>query len=167
VAVDPPDGSGLETDDLLALAADAANRAWELAGGEGDGGLALDVEADLARRGAAALGTPRFARLAVRSRTPERQLLRLATAWKHGGQAGLDVLGEPWDPPAEVMEEARSVVAGLLKGQRVRTDGNRLSGGDVHLRYGRDGRWYLCERRGGGWDVVAPPAPDPASLVRP
>ena len=57
------------------------------------------------------------------------------------------------------------MVAGLLSGQRVRADANRLSGGDVHLRYSRDGRWYRCERRGGGWDVVAPPSADPAQLV--
>jgi len=167
VGVDPPEGSGLTTDDLLALAADAAGRAWQLATGAGDGGLALGSEADLARRAAAALGTPRLAQLAVRSRTPERQLLRLATAWSHGGAGALDVLGPPWDPPAEVVEEARTVVAALLRGQRVRADANRLSGGDVHLRYGRDGRWYRCERRGGGWDVVAPPAADPATLVHP
>jgi uncharacterized Zn finger protein len=167
VAVDPPDGSRLTTADLLALAADAAGRAWELSAGEGDGGLDLDHQADLARRAASALGTPRFPQLAIRSTTAERHLLRLATAWQHGGTAALDVLTESWEPPAEVMEEARDVVAGLLKGQRVRADGNRLSGGDVHLRYGRDGRWYRCERRGGGWDIVAPPSPDPTTLVRP
>jgi len=167
VAVDPPDGSGLATADLLALATDAAIRAWDLAAGEGDGSLNLDREADLARRAASALGTQRFARLAARTRTPERHLLRLATAWQHGGQAALDVLAESWTPPVEVMEEARAVVAGLLKGQRVRADANRLSGGDIHLRYGRDGRWYRCERRGGGWDIVAPPSADPVTLVRP
>ncbi len=166
VGVDPPEGSGLSTVDLLALAADAAGRAWQLATGDGDGGLGLSEEADLARRAAVALGTSRFAQLAVRSRTPERQLLRLATAWRHGGQGALDVLGPPWDPPAGVVEEARTVVAGLLKGQRVRADANRLSGGDVHLRYGRDGRWYRCERRGGGWDIAAPASTDPATLVR-
>lgn len=166
VAVDPPDGSGLSTTDLLALATDAAGRAWELATGEGNGGLDLDHEEDLARRAASALGTPRFTRLAVRSTTAERHLVRLATAWQHGGRAALEILAETWDPPAEVMEEARTVVANLLKGQRVRTDGNRLSGGDVHLRYGRDGRWYRCERRGGGWDIVAPPSADPTVLVR-
>lgn len=165
VAVDPPDGSGLATADLLALAADAATRAWELASGEGDGGLSLDLEADLARRAAAAVGTPRLGSLAVRSGTPERHLLRLANAWRHGGQPAIEILGESWEPPAEVMEEARAAVAALLKGQRVRTDGNRLSGGDLHLRYGRDGRWYRCERRGGGWDVVAPPSTDAATLV--
>ena len=167
VGVDPPEGSGLDTDDLVALAADAAGRAWELATGSGSGGLELGQEADLARRAAAALGTPRFGQLAVRSRTPERQLLRLATAWSHGGEGALDVLGPPWEPPAGIVDEARRVVAGLLRGQRVRADANRLSGGDVHLRYGRDGRWYRCERRGGGWDVVAPPSADPATLVKP
>ena len=165
VGVDPPEGSGLSTGDLLALAADAAGRAWELASGLGTGGLELGEQADLARRAAAVVGTPRFTQLAVRSRTPERQLLRLATAWSHGGSGALDVLGPPWEPPVGVVDEARRVVAGLLRGQRVRADANRLSGGDVHLRYGRDGRWYRCERRGGGWDVVAPPSSDPATLV--
>ncbi len=165
LGVDPPEGSGLRTSDLLALAADAAGRAWALASGAGDGGLALLEQADLARRAATALDTPRLAELAVRARVPERQLLRLATAWRHGGEGALEVLGPPWNPPAEVVEEARAVVAGLLSGQRVRADANRLSGGDVHLRYSRDGRWYRCERRGGGWDVVAPPSTDPAQLV--
>jgi len=165
VGVDPPQGSGLSTSDLLALAADASERAWQLASGAGDGGLGLSEEADLARRASTALGTPRFAQLAGRSRTPERQLIRLATAWAHGGKGALDVLGPPWDPPAEVIEEARAVVAALLPNQRVRADANRVSGGDLHLRYGQDGRWYRCERRGGGWDVVAPPSADPATLV--
>jgi len=165
LGADPPEGSGLRTSDLLALAADAAGRAWELASGAGDGGLALDEQADLARRAATAIDTPRLAELAVRARVPERQLLRLATAWRHGGEGALDVLGPPWNPPADVVEEARVAVAGLLSGQRVRADANRLSGGDLHLRYGRDGRWYRCERRGGGWDVVAPPSADPAHLV--
>ncbi|MEJ7765555.1 MAG: SWIM zinc finger family protein [Acidimicrobiales bacterium] len=165
LAVDPPEGSGLSSADLLALAADASERAWQLATGAGDGGLGLSEEADLARRAAAALGTPRFTQLAARSRVAERQLVRLATAWASGGEGALEVLGPPWNPPPEVMEEARAIVAGLLKGQRVRANENRLSGGDIHLRYGRDGRWYRCERRGGGWDVVAPPSTDPAALV--
>lgn len=45
----PPSLRGLR-EDLLALASDAAARAWELAVGlSSDGGLGLDTDADLAR----------------------------------------------------------------------------------------------------------------------
>src|SRR5919204_517435 len=57
--VDPPPGAGLRSEDLMALAADAAARAFQLATGTGDGGLSLDLEADLARRAAGLLGEGR------------------------------------------------------------------------------------------------------------
>jgi hypothetical protein len=51
--VDPPSGSGMQPDDLVALAADAVAR---LGAATGDGGLSLNLEADLARRAAGLLG---------------------------------------------------------------------------------------------------------------
>ena len=66
-ATDPPADSGLAAGELAALAADAARRAWELAIGEGNGGLGLHADADLARRTAAVLGTPEFARMVAAS----------------------------------------------------------------------------------------------------
>jgi hypothetical protein len=60
LAVDPPPGSGVTSASLLQLAADAAQRAWELAHGESTAGFELPFATDLARRAAAVRGpTPR------------------------------------------------------------------------------------------------------------
>jgi uncharacterized Zn finger protein len=160
LATDPPAGSGLDAADLLTLAADAARRAWGLATGENDGGLGLDADADLARRAADALGTPAFIRLVSASGRRGRELVFLATAWSYGGAGALSALGDRWDPPAGVVADARERLASR---GRLRVDANRVVlGRGVQLRYGRDGRWYRCERRSGGWEVVAAPDADPA-----
>jgi uncharacterized Zn finger protein len=51
LAVDPPPGSGLTSASLQQLAADAAQRAWELAHGESTAGFELPFATDLARPG--------------------------------------------------------------------------------------------------------------------
>jgi hypothetical protein len=91
-------------EDLLALAADAAVRAWELAVGLGrTAGLTLGEDEDLARRADAALGTPAFSTLAARSGIGGRELARWGLAWRYGGAAGLELLREEWDPaPGQV-----------------------------------------------------------------
>lgn len=163
LVTDPPAGSGLLATELAALAADASRRAWDLATGEGDGGLRLDAEADLARRAASALGTPAFARMVTVSGWRSRELVALATAWGHGGAGALSALVDRWDPPGEVLEEARQRLASH---GRLRVDGNRVTlGRGMQLRYGRDGRWYRCERRSGGWEIVAAPDADPAAAA--
>lgn len=68
LVLEPPRQSGVDGKDLVALATDAARRAWELASGDGDGGLGLTRDQDLARRAAALLGTTRLADLAHRGR---------------------------------------------------------------------------------------------------
>lgn len=79
--------------DLLALAVDAARRAWDLAtGASADGGLSPDPDADLARRANAALGTTEFSRLVARSGFRERELARQALARRHGGLPSFDAL---------------------------------------------------------------------------
>src|SRR5205823_4981773 len=91
--VDPPPGAGLRPEDLMALAADAASRALELATGSGDGGLSLDLEADLARRAAGLLGTGRgLAEPAASAGMASRELLRWAVTWQQAGRGGLDAL---------------------------------------------------------------------------
>src|SRR5258708_27560970 len=100
--VDPPSWRAGLREDLLALAADAAARAWELAVGLGaDARLGLDADADLARRAGRALGTPAFAPLAARSGVDGRDLARPGLAWPHGGAAGLGLLHAEWDPSAD------------------------------------------------------------------
>lgn len=168
LAVDPPAGSGVTTNDLAALASDAARRAWELCTGDGDGGLGLSVEADLARRAASLLGRPDFAALAGRSGVRAPELVRLASAWRAGGVAGVEVLGPARSAalaqamPGDVVEEARATFGA---GVRVTVQGNRVTGADVQLRFGSDGRWYRFDRIGGRWEMQGLPNPDPARLA--
>ncbi|MBI2709087.1 MAG: SWIM zinc finger family protein [Actinobacteria bacterium] len=159
LSTDPPADSGLAPSELASLAADAARRAWELATGEGDGGLGLDANADLARRAAAVLGTSSFARMVAASGRRSRDLVSLASAWRHGGAAALSVIDDRWDPPRDVLDDARTRLASRA---RLRIEANRVTlGRGVQLRYGRDGRWYRLERRAGRWEVVAAPDADP------
>jgi hypothetical protein len=64
-----------------------------------DSGLGLSADADLARRAGRALGTPAFAKLAVRSGISAREL-----AWRNGGLVGLELLHSEWDPATEEPE---------------------------------------------------------------
>ncbi len=92
LALDPPAGSGLTAAALQRLAADAVQRAWELAHGEPSTGLELPFGADLARRAAAMLGPGssqgELVELAAAAGLPARDLLDQALAWRHGGSAG-------------------------------------------------------------------------------
>lgn len=163
LGIDPPADGGVEATELTALAADAAQRAWELAAGVGDGGLSLDAEADLARRAAAALGDRSYDGLVRHSGRAPREAARLAIAWRLGGAGAVAVLDDRWDPAPEVITEARSLLAPL---GRLRVDANRISlPGGGQLRYGREGCWYRLARRGGRWEVVAPPDPDPVVVA--
>jgi hypothetical protein len=154
------------------LAADASQRAWELAvGSTPDAGLSLDPDADLARRAAQALGTPGFAALATRSGVRERELVRWALAWRHGGAAGFEVLRERWNPS----DEADAGVEHLLLAARVglreatgsvaRARGNRVTAGGRQLRLGRDYRWYPYLRVQRQWEPAGPPRSDPAAAI--
>lgn len=163
--VDPPLGAPIDRAQIVALAADAASRAWELAAGVSDGGLTLDEDADLARRAAGLLGTADFAALARRVGLPARELTRWALAWREGGAGGVVALRERWRPDPGAMDAGRAALEGV--GAVVHAAGNRLTAGDVQLRLGQDGQWYCFARRFGDWDLDRPPEPDPSVLVRP
>ena len=157
---DAPPGAAITATELATLAEDAARRAWSLATGEGDGDLALSADADLARRAHAALGTARLAAMARRSGRSDRQLVRLALAWSHGGADALGVLDDAWHPPADEVDAARELLRSAAP--RVRRSGDHISlPGGVQLRLSRAGRWYPCQRRGGDWEVIGPGDPDP------
>jgi len=158
--VDPPPSAGITRDELVALAADAAGRAWELAAGAGDGGLGLTLDADLARRAAAALGTPELTRLAGRAGLSSRELARRALAWRAGGAGGVAAAVEEWTPAPDELGPGRAAL-----GARARVRANRVTRGDVQLRLGRDGRWYRFSRCFGGWDLDGPGDPDPGEVV--
>jgi uncharacterized Zn finger protein len=169
LAVDPPRDSGLRSEDLTNLAADAARRSWELCLGEGDGGLELEPGLDLVRRVAGSLGGVgrlRIDEVASRAGVRPRELLRLAVAWRAGGADAVAVLDEVWSPDADALDEGRSVCAAL---GAVRVRGNRISlgRGDVQLRLGRAGSWYRFERVDRTWELIDGPAGDPADLVKP
>jgi uncharacterized Zn finger protein len=169
--VDPPSWRGGLREDLLALAADAAARAWELAVGvDADAGLSLDAEADLARRAGRALGTTAFAALAARSGVDGRELARQGVAWQHGGAAGLELLHAEWDPSADaagadnLMKAARAVLRDV-SGTPARATRNRVTAGRVQLRLGRDLLWYPYVRSDGDWEPAGPPRADPAAAA--
>ncbi len=163
---DPPEDSGFDAAGLIALADDAARRAWLVRRGEAGSGLGLAEDAELARRGAAALGTPRWGGLATRSGLRAATPAGRALAWRRGGAEGLGPLDEePWRPPPTTMAAARDSVAAVGP-SRVRVDRNRLVLDDViQLRLGRRGRWARFEKRRGRWELAAPLAEEPDDLI--
>src|SRR5258707_710695 len=169
--VAPPAGRGGLGEDLLALAADAAARAWELAvGRDADAGLGLAADADLARRAGRALGSPAFAALAARSGVDGRDLARQGLAWQHGGAAGLELLHAEWDPladaagAADLLKAARAVL-GDVSGTPAPATRNRVTAGRLQLRLGRDLLWYPYVRSDGDWEPAGPPKPDPVAAA--
>jgi hypothetical protein len=164
--VDPPPGAGLRPEDLVALAADAAARAFELATGSGDGGLSLDLEADLARRATGLLEPGGdLAALAASAGMAPRELLRWAVAWQHAGRGGLDVLRTSWQPAATDLAEGAAALDRLAGQSPVRAWRNRLTRGELQLRLGGDGQWYRFVRSGSDWVLDGPPSPEPDALL--
>jgi uncharacterized Zn finger protein len=164
--VDPPPGAGLRPEDLVALAADAAARAFQLATGSGDGGLSLDLEADLARRAAGLLGTGRgLAELAASAGLSSRELLRWGVIWQQAGRGGLEALRTTWQPAATDLVEGRVALDRLAGPDAVRAWRNRLTCGRLQLRLGGDGQWYRFVRSGSDWVLDGPPSPEPDALV--
>jgi uncharacterized Zn finger protein len=170
--VDPPPWRSGLREDLVELAADAASRAWEMAMGlSADAGLSLDMDADLARRAARALGTPAFGTLAARSGVGERDLARHALAWRQGGLTGLDSLHAEWDPVADdpdaarLLTAARSALRAKTGAARADIQRNRVTAGRLQLRLGRDLRWYPYAQSDDGWEPSGTPEADPARAL--
>lgn len=164
LAVDPPASAAVRRGDLSDLAADAARRAWELCTGEGDGGLGLAHEADLARLAAGRLGGDGLGELAARAGVSPRALVGAASAWRDGGAGAVEVRSLAWSPPPDALEEGR---AALSPSGPVRAWRNRLTQevSGTQLRLGRDGLWYRFERLGTAWELAGAPDADPARLL--
>lgn len=145
-----PQGSGVDSGALVALAADAARRAWDLASGGHASGLDLTFEEDCARWAAAMVqGLPApggFDELARRCGVDRRKLFFRALAWKSGGYGGLATFSEAWDPAPSEMDPGR-----VELGPGARTTRNRVSLGDRQLRLGRDGEWSPYRKVRGVW----------------
>lgn len=171
--VDPPPGRDGLREALLALAADAAARAWQLATGRGDdAGLDLTEDADLARRAARALGTPQFTAFAARCAMDARELFRWGLAWRHGGAAGFEVLRTEWSPATEAAGMAAFMASARIMlreatGTAARVTRNRITAGDRQVRLGRNRLWYPYVRSADGWEPAGPPHRDPVQAVAP
>jgi transposase-like protein len=166
--LDPPRRSGVEGRDLVALATDAARRAWELASGDGDGGLGSSRDEDLARRAVGLLGASGLADLAHRAGVPARQLTSWAIAWREGGAGGFAVaISEPVEVDAAALGEGIEALrsAGASRSPRVAVEGNWLTAGRRQLRLGADGLWYLFSKQFNDWVLSGPGAADPVELL--
>ncbi|NEA92980.1 hypothetical protein G3I22_11675, partial [Actinospica acidiphila] len=101
---------------------------------------------------------------------PGEDLDRAAAAWRTGGRAALDVLEHAWTPPEQQTARARTALAAAWEADElppVTVDGNQwtLTGRDLQLRLGRDGRWYPYRRRDDLWWPAGPPSTDPAEAL--
>jgi hypothetical protein len=157
---DLPSGRGPRADALRVLAYDAASRAWSLASGEMETGLALSVEQDLARWAAALFESdlaepevgPTLNELGRSTGITPRELERRALAWHDGGAGGFAALVDSWDPEPGELDPGRQRL-----GPSTITRRNRLTRGDEQLRLGRDGYWYPYRKTRNGWDPDGPP----------
>jgi hypothetical protein len=177
--LDPPRQSGIDAQELVALATDAARRAWELASGDGDGGFGLTRDEDLARRAARLLGTSALADLAHRAGVPARLLTSWAIAWREGGAGGFAVAVSTSESasaaPADRGAAGVSTVEGgvdpvMVEGQEVLgaravVEGNRVTLERRQLRLGADGLWYMFGEQFGDWVLRGPGAADPRELL--
>jgi hypothetical protein len=152
-----PDAT-LDVGALRTLAMYAATRALALAWGGVSSGLELTREQDLARRAAALIDPDQPSMglslevVARRAHVAPRVLLRRALAWRAGGVAALETLDQSWDPGRDVTLAARRFLGSGALARR-----NRVTLGDVQLRYARDGRWYPYRRSSGGaWEPDGP-----------
>ncbi|MFF0447829.1 SWIM zinc finger family protein [Streptomyces sp. NPDC004609] len=133
------------------LAGEAAARAHTLLTGGTDPIAGLTVWQDAVRLAAAHPGAGLTASTralyrdlaAATGRTPT-DLARAVAAWRQGGRPALDVLEEPWDPPAGPFDRARPALA-AADFPHFRPRRNRLSTSALQLRFGRDGLWYGYE----------------------
>ena len=164
LALDPP--PGIDPHGLVALATDAARRAWELASGDGDGGLSLSRGEDLARHAARLLGTTGLADLARRAAIPSRTLTSWALAWRVAGAPGLAVAREPVEVDPDAMTEARAALEAADPSTPVSVRGNRATSGRTQLRLGADDLWYLFDKQFNDWTLTTPGATTPDSLLR-
>ncbi|MFG2531169.1 SWF or SNF family helicase [Streptomyces sp. NPDC048516] len=171
-----PPAPGVAAAALEFLIGDAAGRARglladALSAGHPDAPLqpVLTPAQDAVRLAAAGPGEAIAARLAAGSGRDARALSLAVRAWELGGPAGLAVLEEDWTPePEELARATGRLAASWEDGEarpRLRATRNRWTeaGGEVQLRYGRDGRWWPYRRESGQWAPAGTATDDPAS----
>lgn len=154
----PPTDSGLSEATLAALVGDASSRAIAVLRQGAPSGLALSRDEDLVRRLAAGPQPP--------NAPPElgwspQEVVAAVAAWRTAGAAGLRVLRERWEPPAEILAE----VAARL-GPRSRVVANVIAVPGAQLRMDRDGRWWRLRPDDElGWVLATEGFDDPADSL--
>jgi uncharacterized Zn finger protein len=161
--LDPPPSTGWTAAALSGLAADAASLARDLLTA-GAKAAELTFEEDLARRASGRSGSE-FMALATAAGVPVRDLVHWAEAWREAGRDGLAVVRETWQPGPGPLAEAQAVVAEAGLPGTPKVWRNRLTQGELQLRYGRDARWYRFIRVGTEWRLDGPPSASPVDLV--
>ncbi|EOD66134.1 hypothetical protein H480_23262, partial [Amycolatopsis vancoresmycina DSM 44592] len=159
----PPPATGWTAAALSTLAADAAALARDLLT-TGPAAAELTFEEDLARR-AAGRTAPELTALATAAQVPPRDLTRWAEAWREAGRGGLAALRESWQPGPGPVAEAQQILADAGLPGTPKVWRNRLTQGELQLRYGRDARWYRFVREGAEWRLDGPPSASPLDLV--
>ncbi|MEV4230507.1 SWIM zinc finger family protein [Streptomyces bobili] len=157
------------------LASDAAVRAHALltTGHDEIGTLTLwqdAVRLAAARPGSGLTATSRalYASLASAAGRTPAELARAVAAWRQGGQDGLAVLEDLWDPPAGRFDRARPLLrAADLPAFRPWRNHLTHPRGHVQLRFGRDGLWYPYESEPGhdDWWPRGTPDTDPVGAL--
>ncbi|MFE7325199.1 SWIM zinc finger family protein [Streptomyces sp. NPDC057565] len=157
------------------LATDAAARALTLltTGHDPIAGLtpwqdAVRLAAARPTAGLTATTRALYRELAYATGRTTTDLARAVAAWRQGGAEGLDVLENPWDPPAGPFDRARpALAAGDFP--RFQPWRNHLThpDGTLQLRFGHDGRWYGYEsdRDKDDWWPRAMPDTDPVGAL--
>ncbi|WP_240469177.1 SWIM zinc finger family protein [Streptomyces sp. OM5714] len=150
------------------LATDAAARAHALLTTGRDPVGTLTLWQDAVRLAAARPGSgltagtrALYASLASAAGRDTAELARAVAAWRQGGPQGLDVLEEPWDPPAGRFDRARPLLlAADLPAFRPWRNHLTHPRGHVQLRLGRSGLWYAYESEPGREDWWPRGTPD-------
>ncbi len=162
-----PADSGLNTDGLEQLAADASRRAWDMLLGEASSALELSARADLIRRAA----------LRHEQRLDPTPILELfdgtaeeleagAIAWSIAGGPGTNAAIVKWIATVEQLEPARAALLEAVPQAKVRKSGNAMHAGSVQLRLDQSSEWWRFEAHDRlGWVLAAGPFPTAAEAI--
>ncbi|MFI0240438.1 SWIM zinc finger family protein [Streptomyces sp. NPDC016845] len=169
--VAPPPNTGLDLDDLSALAADTARRARQLLAGDTTS-VHLAQRHDAVRLAASHDTAGWSDALQLGTGLGALELARLIRAWRHGGPVGVTVAEQDTLAAPAVVAAARTALSAALADMTdepvpIKTWRSRLTLGatGLQLRAGPDGRWYPYAEEDGQWWPCADPDTDPVTAL--